>query len=192
MSRNESITELTSARLKKDFRAMRDEYPFSRMVWVRRDLIVFETWGYSRAYIEKFNRQFDDVVTEERSKRILLLVDNDYVRKGATPYALEGWSGLDMIDSSDRHFYDTQKPREDCPPLMEFWERGAKEICPCVPMAVLEMENPLLENVRTVDHLLSAYEQFLKGNTSRVVLREYSHNEEGEREYARERKRKSR
>ena len=48
------------------------------------------------------------------------------------------------------------------------------------------MDNVILENIRTAEHLLIAYENYLCGNTKTVVVEEYSHGDQGIKEYAKE------
>ena len=51
------------------------------------------------------------------------------------------------------------------------------------------MQNVIIENVRTAENMLIAYEQFQKGFAEIVKLKAYSHGEKGKDEYRRDRKR---
>ena len=47
------------------------------------------------------------------------------------------------------------------------------------------MSNVILENVKTADHILTAYADYISGRTKTIVLAQYSHGERGINEYRR-------
>ena len=64
-----------------------------------------------------------------------------------------------------------------------------REFCVGVNKSFQTLNNVILENVKTAEHMLIAYEQVQKGITPRAKLIGYAHGDEGEREYERDRKR---
>lgn len=193
MKLGETITELTGSKLKGDFSELRKEYPFSRMVYVKADLICFEVWTYSSTDLAKFCLSFDEIKLVQNSRRAYLIAREDYVRSGALVYAFGGWDNLSRIEKKDQHFYNPSIPEGiEYGPLLNFIKNGGREVCVCVPSDVPTMDNPLLENVKTLDHMLAAYDQVIRGKSDRVVLHAYSHGLKGIEEYEKDRRRNNR
>ena len=61
--------------------------------------------------------------------------------------------------------------------------------CVGVPQSFIYLKNVILENVRTAESMMIAYESYQRGITNKVDLIAYSHGEEGKNEYSRNRKR---
>lgn len=108
----------------------------------------------------------------------MIRIDKHYLKRGATIYGLDQWLDLDKIDSSKQHFYKNQKKGD------------MYELCVCPTTSVENMTNPLLDNIRTAEHIMNAYEFFLIGYTDKIILKDYSHGEKGIEEYEQERKQK--
>ena len=75
----------------------------------------------------------------------------------------------------DRHFYEKGK-------------NGMREFCVGVNESFQTLNNVILENVKTAENMLIAYEQVQKGITLRARLIGYAHGNKGEKEYERDRK----
>ena len=65
-------------------------------------------------------------------------------------------------------------------------ELGIYALCTHLPEEVPEMENPILEDLKTAYALYNEYKRFLRNG--KYELREYSHGDEGRREYERDRR----
>ena len=76
---------------------------------------------------------------------------------------------------NDQHFYDINS-------------HGKYQFCVGVPESFIYMKNVILENVRTADKMLVAYELFQTGQTNKLELLAYSHGDKGQKEYKNERK----
>ena len=85
------------------------------------------------------------------------------------------WFDIDKIPFEDRHFYETP----DCD----------YQFCLGVPQSFKSLRNVVLENVKTAEQMLFAYESYQQGMTNKVKLISYSHGKKGMDEYERNKKR---
>lgn len=162
--------------VKKDFEELKTEFPYSRMympptvepkqirlrvVAVHRDIILA-----SRADEEDF--------LEEYSKELQILIPWDYKKQGCKVYG-GAWLQEELIQEVDRHFYEKGK-------------NGMREFCVGVNRSFQTLKNVILENVKTAENMLIAYEHVQRGITPRAKLIGYAHGDKGERDYERDRK----
>lgn len=112
----------------------------------------------------------------EYSRLINVIVPFDYRNKGCDVYG-GSWIDPNRINEKDLHLYKQTKN-----------EYGYK-LCVGVPESFSGLDNVILENVRTAENILTAYDRFMKGKDKKVELLAYSHGSNGESEYARDRKR---
>ena len=187
-----TITEYTSSKIKSDFKEVLEHYPFSKMVSVSPDEIHFEVYAVSKEEIQKLGLKKSAILKEEYSKRLYLILRDDYCKKGPTVYSMEKWTGLEKIPYESKHFYEqktlvNQGDGMVCKRLGLVEGRGY-ETCTSVSKANRDMENPLLENIKSAEMLLCSYELFLRGLNKEVVVRQYKHGDEGVQEYERERR----
>lgn len=103
------------------------------------------------------------------SKELEIIVPFDYEVNGCIVYGGR-WINSSKLPSNYLHFH---KRLED----------GRYSFCVGVPDSFRKMKNVILENVRTADHMLSAYEFFQSGQTQSLELISYSHGDRGINEY---------
>lgn len=70
----------------------------------------------------------------------------------------------------------------------DYANNGKYLFCVGVPQSFIHLKNVLLENVRTAESMMIAYESYQRGITKKVNLIAYSHGEKGKNEYNRNRK----
>ena len=162
--------------VRKDFEELKVEYPYStmympptvepyqirlRVIAVHRDVILA-----SKAEEEDF--------LEEYSKELQIVIPWNYKKLGCKVYG-GAWLQEELIHEADRHFYGKRK-------------NGTREFCVGVNESFQTFNNVILENVKTSENMLIAYEQVQKGITLRARLIGYAHGNKGEKEYERDRK----
>ena len=187
-----AITASTLSIIRRDFKEAIRYYPFSQMILVTPYEIHFEVYAINKEEIEQLGLKKSMIAEEEFNKRLVLVVDNDYREFGPTVYSMEKWKGLDAIPEESKHFYDFKIIRLEGGEFVlnrpGFVEGRGYQTCTSVSKANRDMENPLLENIKSADNLLKSYELFLRGINKEIVLRQYKHGDEGVKEYERERR----
>lgn len=113
--------------------------------------------------------------TNEYSKLIEVVVPYNYKRLGCEVYG-GAWIDIDRLRTEDQHMLG-QLPD------------GRLKLCVGVPASFGEMENVILECVRTADNYLVAYEKYLRGLSKNLELLSYSHGEMGKQQYVKDKKR---
>lgn len=106
------------------------------------------------------------------SKKLRLSIPADYKDKGCKVYG-GAWIDSNKIPEAHRHFY----------PARGLYKSYGYEFCVGVPDSFKTLKNVILENIRTAEHLLIAYENYLCGNTDSIVIEGYSHGDRGILEY---------
>ena len=109
------------------------------------------------------------------SRKILVDIPFDYKNSGCKIYGAK-WLNFNRIPDNQLHIYH-DKVREPF----------GYEFCVGTPDSFKFLSNVILENVKTADRMLVAYEEFLKGRTTAVNLLAYSHGEAGRQEYINQR-----
>lgn len=105
---------------------------------------------------------------------VLVVVPSNYLEKGCYVFDVNKQIKWEKIPFEHRHINK----------LGEF-VKGVELECLCTHLIeeVKDMENPILENLITADVLFKEYERFIE--TGKFDIREYSHGEEGKKEYER-------
>ena len=162
--------------VKQDFEMLRHEYPYSTMympptvkpqtITIRVVAVHADIIGLSKAEEEDFLGEY--------SKELLLIVPFDYKETGCRVYG-GAWIQEKKIHKADRHFYEKTR-------------NGMREFCVGVRASFQILDNVILENVKTAENMLIAYEQVQRGVTTRSKLIGYAHGEKGERDYENDRK----
>ena len=107
----------------------------------------------------------------EYSKELEIIVPFDYKLKGCQVYGGK-WLDKTKMRNHDVHFYEKNN-------------HGNYLLCVGVPESFPKMKNVILENVRTADKMLIAYQLLQTGQTKQLELIAYSHGVEGQNEYKR-------
>lgn len=163
--------------VKKDFEQLKKKYPFSEisiMSTVEIMPIVINCIAANWSLIDTMLANREDFLGDY-SRQLRIIVPFNYKENGC--YVFGGkWIDKNLIRSEDRHFYEKT-------------DDGSYLFCVGVPESFSQMQNVILENVRTAENMLIAYEQLQKGLTENINLKAYSHGEKGKDEYRRDRKR---
>ena len=166
--------------VKKDFAEVKEEYPFCYL-----SILPTIEPARARIYVVAANRNLisachavKEDFTENYSKELWISIPADYKEKGCKVYG-GNWIDAKRIPEEHRHFYLAQGE----------YKNYGYEFCVGVPASFQSLKNVILENIRTAEHLMIAYENYLCGNTDTIVIESYSHGDKGIQEYGRNRKR---
>ena len=162
--------------VRKDFEELKVEYPYSTMYMpptVEPYQIRLRVIAVHRDVIFASKAEEEDFL-EEYSKELQIVIPWDYKKRGCKVYG-GVWLQEELIHEDDRHFYGKR-------------ENGTREFCVGVNESFQTFSNVILENVKTAENMLIAYEQVQKGITLRARLIGYAHGNKGEKEYERDRK----
>ena len=165
--------------VKQDIVELRQEYPFLQFhifptasplpitidVIAANKKIIYQTCAVRNDFVGKY------------TKKLKIVVPFDYKEKGCTVFG-GSWIDMKQIPEKDQHIY------------LPLTQDGYK-LCVGVPQSFSEMNNVILENVKTAECMLIAYERFLRGWDNKINLIAYSHGEKGKKEYARNKQRYS-
>lgn len=175
MISNETVQDYYKSAL-KDIEGLKKIYPFTSYV-LQPSLvpkpITIRTVAAEKKLIELTSAKEQDFLGLY-SKALDIIVPFNYKEIGCQVYGGK-WINVDRIPDHDQHFYTRNS-------------EGNLLLCVGVPDSFAHMENVILENVRTANRMLIAYELFLTGKTAKLELRAYSHGEKGRNEYNDERK----
>ena len=163
--------------VKKDFAQLKEMYPFSTLSIAPTTEITPVTIKVTAA-----NKKLIDAMLAEQSdfqgeysRDLHLVVPFEYQQIGCEVYGGR-WIKTGQVKNSDLHFHGKS-------------EDGSLKFCVGVPESCKNMDNVLLENVRTAEHMLIAYEELQKGLTNTINLKAYSHGDRGKDEYRRDKRR---
>lgn len=120
------------------------------------------------------NRASREDFTGTFSRELEIIIPFNYREAGCKVYGGK-WIDTKIIKSQYQHFNDK---RED----------GSYLFCVGVPESFPQMENVILENIRTAENMLIAYEMYQTGQTKTLELKAYSHGNKGIDEYRKDRK----
>lgn len=157
--------------VRKDFKELKSEYPYSQMYMlptVEPQQIELRVVAVHIDVIRAARSEEEDFL-KEYSKELQIVIPWDYKKNGCKVYG-GSWLQEDLICIEDRHFYKQDK-------------RGMREFCVGVKDSFQTLNNVILENVKTAENMLIAYEQVQKGIARRAKLIGYAHGKKGEREY---------
>ena len=144
--------------VKKDFDELKIEYPYSTMFMpptVEPEEIRLRVVAVHRDIIRASRAEEEDFL-EEYSKELQIEIPWDYKKQGCKVYG-GVWLQEELIQEADRHFYEKRK-------------NGTREFCVGVNKSFRTLNNVILENVKTAENMLIAYEQVQRGITPRAKL----------------------
>lgn len=159
----------------EDFSELQKEYPFSKMTI----LPTTEPKPVEMIVVAANCNLIEECIASENdfkgdySRVLKIIVPFDYRENGCEVYGAE-WVKLDKIPEKDMHFFGRKE--------------SLFQLCIGVPQSFRYLKNVILENVRTAENMLIAYENFIRGNTKNVELIAYSHGKKGRQEYDRNRR----
>lgn len=163
--------------VKRDFDELKKEYPFSTIYLPPTSLPICVSIRVVAVNIKILQITSGDETDflGKYSRELKLEVPFDYLKVGCNVYGGE-WIQEEMIHEADRHFYEREKD-------------GTRLLCVGAPKSFQRLRNVILENVKTAENMLIAYELVQKGKRTRVELIGYAHGTRGEMEYEKDRRR---
>lgn len=164
------------ADVRQDIEGLKTVYPFVQVFLpptTQPQLVQLTVVAVDNDVVHETFATKDDFLGEY-SKRVFVTIPRDYKLKGCNIYGGK-WINTKVIPSRFHHF---NGQRQD----------GERLLCVGVPDSFKEMRNVLLENIKTADRMLTAYELFQTGKTNRLELIAYSHGEKGINEYRKQKK----
>ena len=164
----------------RDFHELIIQYPFSTITFLP---TVYPSPAILRV-IAVHKKLIDEVMgtssdfTGIYSKELFVEVPFDYQRNGCDLYGAS-WVDLHRIEEKDRHFFNECRKT-----------RHGYKLCVGVPESFPLMNNVVLENVKTAENMLIAYERIMCGETSVLEdVKTYSHGTAGRLEFKKDKKR---
>lgn len=155
-----------------DFKELKEHYPFSCLTippTVQPELATIRVVAANRELIEMTGAEEADF-TGAYTRELRLIVPHSYRQKGCEVFGAD-WVDLNRFEHKDIHFFhDNGNPIRT---------RFGLHICVGTPESFLLMKNVILENVRTAENMLIAYERVMAGNSERLELIAYAHGEKG-------------
>ena len=109
------------------------------------------------------------------SRELEIIIPFDYRKSGCKVYGGK-WIDTNLVSEDYRHFNGKRKD-------------GWYLFCVGVPGSFREMNNVILENIRTAEEMLIAYQLYQTGETKTLMLNAYSHGMRGIDEYIKDKKR---
>lgn len=156
-----------------DFKELKDFYPFSfltilptavptlaqvRVVAANKDLI-----NLARAVETDFLGEF--------TRELHIVIPIDYRESGCKVYGAK-WVDITKLEYKDIHFYQDSR-------LGDY----GYELCVGTPESFPKIKNVILENIRTAEYMLIAYERIMTGSSNKLDLFAYAHGETGRKQY---------
>lgn len=159
-----------------DYRELKRLYPFSNLCippTVNPSLARIHVVAVSREIVERTCACRADF-TSEYSKELFISVPEDYQHSGCNVYGGK-WIDVEILLEPEVHLYV-----DKCISVGGF---SGYKLCVGTPESFQDMNNVILENVRTADNMLVAYERRMKGENEELELLAYSHGDKGKKEY---------
>ena len=153
----------------RDYRELKAEYPYSQLTippTLAPSLASLRVVAANIELIQRVNANEKDF-TRNYSRELYVIIPMDYVEKGCKVY----WA-IKKIRNRDKHFYKNEK-----------YDLFGYELCVGTPDSFPLMPNVILENIRTAERMLIAYELVMTGVTNHLKLIAYSHGDSGRRQF---------
>ena len=161
-----------------DFREMKDQYPFSYLTVLpttKPQLAKIRVVAANKDLIEAIGGVEADFLGKY-SKELYIIVPIYHRLIGCTVYGGK-WLKTKRLKKEDIHFYPDRK------------NRYGFQLCVGTPDSFWFLKNVILENVRTAENMLVAYERIMTGSSDKLELIAYSHGDKGREEFYKNRAR---
>ena len=167
----------------EDYRELVSIYPFSRITFpptIAPPSAIISVIAVSKELIDAVNGVKEDFLGEF-TKELYVVVPYDYRSAGCKVYGGK-WINRRKLKNEDQHFYPKRSPEnaKDVGPLL----------CVGTPESFPLMKNVILENVRTAENMLIAYEKLMRGDARTLELKAYEHGYIGRNHYKEDLRRK--
>ena len=152
----------------RDFKELKERYPFSTLhipPTVQPELAAIRVIAANKELIEETLAVESDFLGEY-SRELHIVVPVDYRTIGCKVYGAK-WLDTGKFKDQDLHFFE----------LPNQYPHGYL-MCVGLHESFPMMKNVILENVRTAENMLIAYERVMTGAATKLELIAYSHDEE--------------
>ncbi len=159
-----------------DFNGLINSYPYSELripPTVSPSLAEIFVVAVTKSFIEKSGSCKEDFLNCF-SRQLYISVPIDYRCSGCNVYGGK-WLDSNLLSDSDIHFYFNNKMIVD--------SFGGFKMCVGTPESFVEMTNVILENVKTAENMLIAYERKMRGDSKSLEMIAYSHGDAVRKEY---------
>lgn len=156
-----------------DYREMKEIYPFSCLTilpTVHEEIASARVIAASKDLIYKARAVEEDFLGEY-SRQLYIEIPYDYREIGCKVYGA-GWVDLKKLREDEIHFSINER-------LPDY----GYELCVGTPESFTLMKNVILENVKTAENMLIAYEKVMTGATERLNLIAYAHGDAGRKQF---------
>ena len=159
-----------------DFVEMKKLYPFSYLnipPTVKPSLAEIRVVAVAKSLLEAVCGTESDFLSEY-SRELHLFIPVDYKNKGCDVYGAD-WVKMDKLAKEDIHFSRKRGT------LIR--KKYGFKICIGTPDSFSLMKNVILENVRTAENMLIAYERIMSGVSENLGLIAYAHGNKGRQQF---------
>jgi hypothetical protein len=182
MPQNEkNIWKLYYRNVLSDYQEVKDRYPLACLTippMVRPALATIRVIAANSALIYAVEGTEKDFLGKY-SRELHLLVPIGYREQGCKVYGAK-WVNVEQFQNEDIHFfYDKGKPIKT---------KDGFQLCVGTPESFPLMKNVILENIRTAENMLIAYERVMAGESETLDLIAYSHGDKGREQFKKNRK----
>ena len=156
-----------------DYQEMKTIYPFSCLSippTVNPVLATIRVVAANKELIDGAMAIKDDFLGEY-SRNLYIEIPFDYRKTGCKVYGAS-WVDMKKYSEKDIHFYKDDKYKE-----------YGYELCVGTPESFPLMKNVILENVRTAENMLIAYEKVMTGEGEKLELIAYAHSYAGRKQF---------
>lgn len=156
-----------------DYRELKECYPFcclSIFPTIKPEPAVIRVVAANKDLIEMTSAVESDF-TGDYSRELRIVVPVDYRERGCKVYGAK-WVDSEILDDEDIHFYCQEQ-------LLLY----GYELCVGTPESFPLMRNVILENVKTAENMLIAYERVMTGDSDRLQLLAYAHDDKGRKQF---------
>lgn len=164
--------------VKEDLEGAKKKYPFIEMTVLptrEPQPIIITAIAVEKRIIDATLAKKEDFI-DEYSKRIVMQVPYNYKEEGCTVYGAK-WLEISRIPKEDLHINSCEMTQD------------GYEMCVGIPKSFPLMKNVILENIRTADAMLVAYEKFMRGIDDSLNLIAYAHGDKGKEQFEKNRRR---
>lgn len=161
---------------------MKEQYPFCYLTippTVKPSMAEIRVIAANKGLINAVSGVESDFLCNY-SKELHLIVPVDYKDRGCMVYGA-GWLKTEKLSNEDIHFF------HDKGKLIR--TRHGLQICVGTPESFALMKNVILENVRTAENMLIAYEHVMTGTTDILEMIAYAHGDVGRAQFQKNRNR---
>lgn len=159
--------------VKRDYNEAKRYYPYMEMS-------IFPTSKPSQIVVRAVAAE-QDIITEtcaqmedfigSYSKELYIEIPFTYRKDGCKIYGAK-WLDKKLFQNKDLHFYEYEYDRN----------KGYR-MCVGTPESFHLMKNVLLENIKTADAMLVAYERVQRGDSDKLNLIAYAHGNSGREQF---------